>query len=671
MSVANPSRAALRNMSYTVQLAPYLVESICELTRAVRDKTYAQSEISGLLFGSSETGWTVVKALKNFKDSGPRSDLARRERLDKAFTYAVAEAAQDTELAALKLVGWFSVRGSSGLLSSDIDFHNRHFKNSEDLALVIWREAETQAIAEVYSKGEDSRLSSEDYRWSSVRLSTEIRRVSEPIDLAMRAKVSEDAYLKTYQGKDSERRDEWKKMAESAKQTMLSFLPARRKTEALEDSGAATSSGTREPARSYPATSYPVTSLAGDGAREPSRIVEPEGALTVRSPRRDYPEEVSGLPMVIQHARRRPSVIPWVATGLVFLLFSAITFAALAMTGLGSGNGKLAQIVRVLFPGTDLGVRVDSQGGKLLVSWNRHNPTVASANDAILQIFDGAAHREIHLDSGQVADGAVLYTPVTNDVTFRLEVHGTDQSTAMGSLRILDATSSTAGARGDQTLDAAKGTTPASQQPTIPEPAKRAAANARRPIPYRGSQNARISVPTPLPPAQSRDVPSRSPAKPAAPAVNTASNVPTAPAPDFHPNLQPTAGSGSTINGWDSNTPDGRQAAPPPENATAASDTETNAFAAPKPLLQVLPNTKSFPPGTITQVTRVEVQVRIDTGGHVTAARVLNEGVGSILSAAAITAARQWTFQPATMRGEKIPSNHTILFEFRPETLEQ
>ncbi|HEY1946494.1 MAG TPA: hypothetical protein VGG97_05790, partial [Bryobacteraceae bacterium] len=157
MSVTNPSRATPRNMSHTVQLAPYLVESICELTRAVRDKTHAQTEISGLLFGNSEPGFTVVEALKNFKDSGPRSELVRRERLDKAFEAATAEASRDPELNVLKLVGWFSLRGSSGLLTSDIDFHNRHFKNSEDLALVIWREADTQAIAEVYSKGEDTR----------------------------------------------------------------------------------------------------------------------------------------------------------------------------------------------------------------------------------------------------------------------------------------------------------------------------------------------------------------------------------------------------------------------------------------------------------------------------------------------------------------------------------
>jgi outer membrane biosynthesis protein TonB len=51
-------------------------------------------------------------------------------------------------------------------------------------------------------------------------------------------------------------------------------------------------------------------------------------------------------------------------------------------------------------------------------------------------------------------------------------------------------------------------------------------------------------------------------------------------------------------------------------------------------------------------------------------AHVLNENANSkgALSGAALAAARQWTFQPATLQGEKVESEHTIVFEFRPET---
>ena len=81
-----------------------------------------------------------------------------------------------------------------------------------------------------------------------------------------------------------------------------------------------------------------------------------------------------------------------------------------------------------------------------------------------------------------------------------------------------------------------------------------------------------------------------------------------------------------------------------------------------------MPNTKALPPGTVPQVTRVEVQVKVDATGHVSGARALNDNVRGPLSATAVAAARQWTFQPATLRGEPVASDHTIVFEFRPES---
>ena len=60
--------------------------------------------------------------------------------------------------------------------------------------------------------------------------------------------------------------------------------------------------------------------------------------------------------------------------------------------------------------------------------------------------------------------------------------------------------------------------------------------------------------------------------------------------------------------------------------------------------------------------------MRVDQTGHVAYARVLNgASVKRAVSAAALNAARQWTFQPATLRGQRVESDHTIVFEFRPQ----
>jgi TonB family protein len=70
----------------------------------------------------------------------------------------------------------------------------------------------------------------------------------------------------------------------------------------------------------------------------------------------------------------------------------------------------------------------------------------------------------------------------------------------------------------------------------------------------------------------------------------------------------------------------------------------------------------------IQTITRVEVQVRVDQTGHVAFARVLNAAnIKRAVANAALNAARQWTFLPATLRGQRVDSDHTIVFEFRPQ----
>jgi TonB family protein len=64
----------------------------------------------------------------------------------------------------------------------------------------------------------------------------------------------------------------------------------------------------------------------------------------------------------------------------------------------------------------------------------------------------------------------------------------------------------------------------------------------------------------------------------------------------------------------------------------------------------------------------VAVEVTIDKNGHVTAARAVKSerNVSLAVVGAAINAAKQWAFAPASMRGQDIPSRQTIVFQFQP-----
>jgi hypothetical protein len=678
----------------------------------VRDKTHAQTEVGGLLFGVIEDGMTTVEALKTFKDSGPRSELARRERMDKAFDAALLQAQEDPEFRQFRLIGWFSLRNGSGLMNRDIEFHNTHFKGEDDVALVLWREAESQIITELYACKLGSKMTSEDYRWSSVRLSTELRRVSDPLDLAMRLKTSDDSYAKSYSAPDAEeRKEEWKKLAASAKRTVLWFLPGRGKPDEYT-LGAETESQREAAAKTEPRRpSFEAKTLFVDTPRTNAAAPSPNAGAAAPAPL-----EVTGLPMVINTRKKRQQQgVPWLSTALIFLLFSGVTFGILALRGLSSGTGKLAQVMRVVFPGDDLGLHVESQGERLLLSWNRRNPVVSSATGAILSIHDAGQDRDIKLDSSQVAEGAVLYKPVSGDVTFRLEVTGPGRTTAAGSMRVLDATNPAASGQDGPIMDVSRTATPGvpaagvtQNTPLNPIPVNpashlntasrspivRPGDPGKLPVPAQipvGRSNSDNAPPTPpittvqnsLTPAAQKPAVANTPAPqgnfvpqqvppslltPAAPS-NPVSIAPAAPKPNpparVEPQRQPSTTKpetgGTAINGWE-----------PGESARLtqpeAADAKTLAFAGPKVLLQVLPNTRSLSAGLVSQVTRVEVEVRIDRAGHVKAAHVINtESVKSALAGAAVSAAKQWTFQPATLRGEKVESDHTIVFEFRPE----
>jgi TonB family protein len=404
--------------------------------------------------------------------------------------------------------------------------------------------------------------------------------------------------------------------------------------------------------------------------------------------------EISGLPMVI---RRKPAKeIPWLSLALVAILCSGATFGVYALNGVGTGSSKLSQVMRVLFPGTDLELRAEGSGDRLLLTWNRRNQVVASAASAVLSITDGPQRFDRKLDPVQIANGSVLYRPISGDVTFRLQVFGTDQAIAIGSLRVLDATAVPSISDGKPVNDkpALDSSNIAAVQRAIPPPPApkentpltnaapsddRSASGSNPPPagdPERSPEQASTNLKTDAPNAQ-QTPPQSPPAQTALQPQNvTPQSTTRAPAPatiaakqGSHPNSTPPVTSNTAINGWDLNLLEKKPAPPqeaPAQPVVSPPDAKTVAFIGPKVLLQVMPNVRNLSYSSVDQVTRVEVEVTVDTNGRVKSARLLSPNVKGSLASAALSAARQWTFQPATLRGLRVESDHSIVFEFRP-----
>ena len=103
--------------------------------------------------------------------------------------------------------------------------------------------------------------------------------------------------------------------------------------------------------------------------------------------------------------------------------------------------------------------------------------------------------------------------------------------------------------------------------------------------------------------------------------------------------------------------------APPPVEKAAAS------YVPPHPIRQVMPDTSLIGPALASQTGKIEVQVTIDESGRVKKAEFLRIGkkASGLAAAAAIAAARQWMFQPATLHGKAIRAEHLIVFDFHSD----
>ena len=88
--------------------------------------------------------------------------------------------------------------------------------------------------------------------------------------------------------------------------------------------------------------------------------------------------------------------------------------------------------------GSGLEMRVEVEGGNLRVRWNLDLPATQVVEGAILQIDEGPQHRRLHLDSAQLADGSLLYKPVSGDVMFHLEIRGRGAAPLSQTVRVID-----------------------------------------------------------------------------------------------------------------------------------------------------------------------------------------------------------------------------------------
>ncbi len=371
--------------------------------------------------------------------------------------------------------------------------------------------------------------------------------------------------------------------------------------------------------------------------------------------------------------------LPWLALGAVFAVSTGGTFGFIYLKD-AYANSTLPGFLQAVLPSTGLHLRISGSGERVQLSWNRNTPAAKNGRDGILEIRDGSNRREIRLTAAEIANGSILYLPKTDDVVFRLEIHGAAGQKVSESLSLpstlkstkvvvsqspkqrtqmrnaLPAISSSKSAANRPKVTGKKSADPAGITPTTPR-------IQRGPTSDLKSKNQNAIENGRVPASQS----ARSTIHPA-PRNGTA---------QAHEEELPQPGGRTKPPKQDLPGQDGSDRAvasqslgpdrSKPAQTNPAVTTPLRAYRPPRPIKQVLPNVSALPAGMPDAAGEVRVVVRVNELGEVADARIVetNDNVGPDLRTAALTAARQWVFAPASLNGKDVASDHTILFHFR------
>ena len=267
-----------------------------------------------------------------------------------------------------------------------------------------------------------------------------------------------------------------------------------------------------------------------------------------------------------------------------------------------------------------IGLQVLRQNEDFKVTWDRGSALVANANSGVLSIQDGNTQRVIPLSAGQVREGSIVYSPMSDRVQMWLTISGTG-NTAIESVIVVNP------------RIGAPQTAPPPRTVAQPQEAERVepkilylkrftAPQGKQLRP--GSQTAALDEP---------------------PRLAAAVAVAAVPAPLLRPALPAF--------------PSAAPSSKPIQNSSP--------YSPPVAIRQVTPTSPVSFEALVLRPQSVEVLVSIDTNGKVVKAEPSPEkGVHQLVVHAAVAAARQWRFRPARRGDQPVPSEMVLRFNFKP-----
>ncbi len=271
-----------------------------------------------------------------------------------------------------------------------------------------------------------------------------------------------------------------------------------------------------------------------------------------------------------------------------------------------------------------LGLSAERHGADLLLSWNAASPLVANASFGVLLVRGATVNRDIALTPDQLRAGKVLYTLTTNEAEIQLNVVNHDQVIRDSVVVILKAPENV-GIRAVPSVVSSR-TEPREAEESAPAPAERDHLKS-----FASPVVRRAAVPTNI---------AEPPAVNSSPTTIATSSLLSSALPSIPP--APAA------------TP-ARETRPPAQIHSAVA------------IHQEVPRLSAQLKAVLSKATAVDVRLRIDAEGRVNQAEaVAPNGTNRLLVDAALQSARLWTFHPATVGGQAVPSETVVTFRFTP-----
>ncbi|MFB3827759.1 MAG: TonB family protein [Bryobacteraceae bacterium] len=556
------------------------------------------SEIGGLLLGRIETGPRPMVAVEGFEPvpcEYARGPLYRLSELDKArFDAAIKRHGSS-------VVGFFRSHTRKGLTlePEDVAFFDERFGDPNHVMLLVRPYATKASTAGVF-----------------IRENGQVH--------------AESSYLEFPFTRP-----------ELMKRTVVNALPAR---EEKQDEAAQPVNGKPAPrAQVVPIASRrePAAPEAVETRVEPPPLpaapepeVEPEPAAAAPLPE---PKPEPAVP-VFAAAQPEPARRRWPK-----LLILAAALLACAVGG-----------TFVVFPGlfskrppapaaenTALALRVERNAGQLVLTWNRDTELIKTASRGVLSISDGDRKENVEIDLAQLRNGSVVYSPFTNDVSFRLEVTAAKGGNVSEYVRVL-------------------GTRPSALDPAAPEQAKAAQPAQTAPAGDGAASDAAGQNAEPEKPAQPvtprRQFQMESLAQRLRPATPSELDAP------------PELGQGAAaprLSGLPSaqpNLPPPPVQAPKPAQANGQPSYRVGGQVREAKL--VSSRRPAYPPLAKQARVRgiVEIEATVGKDGRVKSVRVLNGH--PLLSKAAADAVKEWIYTPSMLNGEPVEATTRVSVGF-------